>query len=99
MAHPPNLRELAAHLDPVAQQYRTIVEPYTGDDTLNPALQLAPVAGEIAVLTGYVLNTVGDLQGTGQHDLESLAQLGRRLAELVDVARRREPVPPGIQRP
>jgi hypothetical protein len=57
------------------------------------------VAGEIAVLTGYVLNTVGDAQGTGRHNLEALASLGRRLAELADAARRREPIPGAIERP
>jgi hypothetical protein len=99
MAQPPNLRELAAQLDPVAQQYRAIVERYTGDGSLPKALQLAPVAGEIAVLTGYVLNTVGDPRGTGRRNLEALASLGRRLAELADAAGRREPIPATVERP
>lgn len=98
MANPSDMRDLAATLEPVALQYRTIVEPYTGDGTLHPALQLAPVAGEIAVLTGYVLNTVGDPLGTGRLNLEVLASLGRRLADLADAARRREPTLPTSDR-
>lgn len=48
MAHPPNLRELAAELDSIAQQDRAVVERYTGDVSLPEALELAPLAGEIA---------------------------------------------------
>ncbi|MGC5334894.1 hypothetical protein [Micromonospora sp. DT62] len=99
MADTTNLRELAARLGPVAQQYRALVEGYVDDESLPKALQLAPIAGEIAVLTGYVLNTTGDPAGTGRHNLQALAGLGRRLAELADAAARREPIPADIQRP
>jgi hypothetical protein len=88
----PNLRELSARLDPVAQQYRGVVRRFTGDESLPKTLQLAPITGEIAVLTGYVLNTTGDPAGTGRHNLETLASLGRRLADLADAARRHEPI-------
>jgi hypothetical protein len=53
-------------------------------------LQLAAVAGEIAVLTGYVLDSTGDPAGAGRSNLQSLRGLGERLAALADTALRDE---------
>lgn len=93
MAPTLSARELSRTLQPTADRYRSITEPFTGDQTLPPAMQLASVAGEIAVLTSYVLGTCGDPHGTGRHNLQSLRALALRLAELSTAALRVEPVP------
>ena len=42
---------------------------------------MVPLAGEIAVLVAYVLNTTGDARGTGRHNLTVLREMAVRLAE------------------
>jgi hypothetical protein len=88
---PLSSKDLARQIEPHAARLRAITEPLTGDESLPTVQQLAPLAGEIAVLTGYVLNTTGDPLGTGRHNLQVLHDLGTRLAELADAALRDEP--------
>jgi hypothetical protein len=54
-------------------------------------LDLAPLVGEIAMLTAGVLTTTGDPAGTGRHNLLALRDLARRLVETADAALRGEP--------
>lgn len=90
---PVSPRQLAPILQPAADQYRALTEPYTNREDIPPAMRLVPVAGEIAVLTAYVQGTCGDPHGTGRHNLEALRSYGLRLAELAAEALRAEPVP------
>ena len=87
----PSAKDLARQIEPHAARLRAITQPLTGDESLPAVHQLAPVAGEIAVLTGYALNTTGDPLGTGRHNLQVLRDLGTRLAEVADAALRAEP--------
>lgn len=87
-------RETAACLRPVADQYRRITEPHTGDTTLPAAQQILPIAGEIAVLAGCILNTAGDPHGTGRANLEAMRALAVQLAEVTDRALKEEPPAP-----
>lgn len=87
-------RAVAARLQPVADQYRQITEPHTGDTSLPAAQQILPVAGEIAMLAVYLLRTAGDPYGTGRANLGSMRALADRLAELADRALAEEPPAP-----
>jgi hypothetical protein len=61
-------------------------EPLTGDTSRPAVQQLVLLAGEIAVLVAFVLDTAGDPLGTGRHNLTVLRDLAARLADLAEQA-------------
>jgi len=85
--------DLSRQLQPLAEQLRAFTRPLTGDKSRPVVQQLVPLAGEIAVLVAYILNTTGDPLGTGRHNLTTLRGLAMRLAKLADQALRDEPPP------
>lgn len=83
--------ELGREMEPLALRLRDFTEPLRGNESLPPVQQLVPLAGEIALLVAYALNTSGNAGGTGRHNLTVLRQLVARLAETAEAALRDEP--------